>query len=118
MAYAPSKNRNRRGLIWPALLSTALLGACTSGLGGSDYERTGVGIPAESRNGTVLSVRQVKIEGTETGLGAGTGCHRLTVSRAGQSRCAPNGCAGMVRGDWGLRVTDSPPAWWSAGPEA
>jgi len=46
---------------------------CTSGLGGDDYGRSGVGVPAEAVNGTVVSVRQVRIEGTKSGVGTAGG---------------------------------------------
>jgi outer membrane lipoprotein SlyB len=58
--------------IWILLLPVALAG-CASGLGSADYERTEARAVHEVKMGVVESVRAVKLEGTETGLGAVAG---------------------------------------------
>jgi outer membrane lipoprotein SlyB len=54
-------------------LLPALLAGCASGLGGADYERTEARRVQEVKMGVVESVRSVKLEGTQTGVGAVTG---------------------------------------------
>lgn len=58
-----------------ALLTTAivLLGGCASGLGGKDYTRAQARTVQEVEMGRVESVREVRIEGTKTPIGAGAG---------------------------------------------
>ena len=58
--------------IW-ILLIPAVLAGCASGRGGDDYERTEARRVYEVKMGVVEHVRTVKLEGTETGIGAATG---------------------------------------------
>lgn len=59
-------------LLMPALLAGVLAG-CASGLGSGDYERKEARRVYEVKMGVVESVRQVKLEGTESGVGAVAG---------------------------------------------
>lgn len=59
-------------LLAPALL-VALLTGCASGLGSGDYERKEARRVYEVKMGVVESVRPVKLEGTESGVGAVAG---------------------------------------------
>jgi len=59
--------------ILASLLTTLLLSACAGGLGSGDYERTQTRGVQEVQMGTVESVREVKIEGTKSGVGTGAG---------------------------------------------
>ncbi len=56
-----------------SLLMTLLLSACAGGLGSGDYERTQTRGVQEVQMGTVESVREVKIEGTKSGIGSTAG---------------------------------------------
>ena len=56
-----------------SLLTTLLLSACAGGLGSGDYERTQTRGVQEVQMGTVESVRDVKIEGTKSGVGTAAG---------------------------------------------
>ncbi|MEW6330635.1 MAG: glycine zipper 2TM domain-containing protein [Pseudomonadota bacterium] len=56
-----------------SLLTALLLSACAGGLGSGDYERTQTRGVQEVQMGTVESVREVKIEGTKSGVGTGAG---------------------------------------------
>lgn len=56
-----------------ALLVPALLAGCASGLGSGDYERREARRVQEVKMGVVESVRAVKLEGTESGVGALSG---------------------------------------------
>ncbi len=58
--------------VW-LLLIPAVLAGCASGRGGDDYERAEARRVYEVKMGVVESVRTVKLEGTETGIGAATG---------------------------------------------
>jgi outer membrane lipoprotein SlyB len=53
--------------------STLLLAGCPAGLGGKDYSRSQARTVQEVRMGIVESVREVRIEGTKTPIGAGAG---------------------------------------------
>ena len=55
------------------LAATALLAGCAGGLGGGDYERGQTRGVQEVQMGVVESVREVKIEGTKTGIGSTAG---------------------------------------------
>lgn len=55
------------------LLTTLLLSACAGGLGSGDYARTQTRGVQEVQMGTVESVREVKIEGTKSGIGSTAG---------------------------------------------
>lgn len=68
----------------PRLLATLLLAlgvaaggatltGCASGTGGKDYSRAQTRAPQEVQMGVVESVREVRIEGTKTPIGAGAG---------------------------------------------
>ncbi|MHB1437832.1 MAG: outer membrane lipoprotein, partial [Thiobacillus sp.] len=50
--------------------STLLLAGCPAGLGGKDYSRSQARTVQEVRMGIVESVREVRIEGTKTPIGA------------------------------------------------
>ncbi len=50
-------------------LMAAGLGGCASGLGAGDYSRGQARQAMEVRDGVVVSVRDVQIEGTNTGIG-------------------------------------------------
>lgn len=56
-----------------SLLTTLLLSACAGGLGSGDYARTQTRGVQEVQMGMVESVREVKIEGTKSGVGTGAG---------------------------------------------
>jgi outer membrane lipoprotein SlyB len=56
-----------------SLLTTLLLSACAGGLGGDDYERGQTRGVQEVQMATVESVREVKIEGTKSGVGSTAG---------------------------------------------
>lgn len=59
---------------WLWLLPLAILSAgCASGLGSGDYERREARRVYEVRMGVVESVRSVRLEGTESGVGAAAG---------------------------------------------
>jgi outer membrane lipoprotein SlyB len=61
-------------ILLTAVLAGATLSACTTtGLGSGDYERGQVRGEQSVRLATVMSVRNVRIEGTHSGLGALTG---------------------------------------------
>jgi outer membrane lipoprotein SlyB len=56
-----------------SLLAAVLLSACASGLGSGDYERSQVRGVQEVRMGVVEAVREVRIEGTQSGIGPAAG---------------------------------------------
>ena len=56
-----------------SLLTTLLLSACAGGLGSGDYARTQTRGVQEVQMGRVESVREVKIEGTKSGVGSTAG---------------------------------------------
>lgn len=59
---------------WLWLLPLAVLSAgCASGLGSGDYERREARRAYEVRMGVVENVRSVRLEGTESGIGAVAG---------------------------------------------
>lgn len=53
--------------------SVLLLAGCPAGLGGKDYSRSQARTVQEVQMGVVESVREVRIEGTKTPVGAGAG---------------------------------------------
>lgn len=53
--------------------SSLLLAGCPAGLGGKDYSRSQARTVQEVQMGVVESVREVRIEGTKTPVGAGAG---------------------------------------------
>jgi outer membrane lipoprotein SlyB len=59
-------------LLW-ILLVPAVLAGCASGRGGDDYERSEARRVYEVRMGVIEHVRAVKLEGTESGIGAAAG---------------------------------------------
>jgi outer membrane lipoprotein SlyB len=59
--------------LFASLLTTLLLSACAGGLGSGDYERGQTRGVQEVQMGTVESVREVKIEGTKSGIGSTAG---------------------------------------------
>jgi outer membrane lipoprotein SlyB len=65
-------NKHCMVLLVPALLAGVLAG-CASGLGSGDYERKEARRVYEVKMGVVESVRQVKLEGTQSGVGAAAG---------------------------------------------
>lgn len=63
-----------RVLTGTALIAVALVSAgCASGLGSGDYERTEARRAYEVKMGTVVSIRHVKLEGTQSGVGPAAG---------------------------------------------
>ncbi|TCJ14931.1 glycine zipper 2TM domain-containing protein [Parasulfuritortus cantonensis] len=59
---------------FPALAMVALLATgCASGLGSDDYQRSDARRVYEVKMGVVESVRNVKIEGSKSGVGTATG---------------------------------------------
>ncbi|GAB4510144.1 MAG: glycine zipper 2TM domain-containing protein [Sulfuricaulis sp.] len=62
-----------RKLFPVAVITTVLLAGCAGGLGGDDYERGQTRGVQEVQMATVESVREVKIEGTKSGVGTGAG---------------------------------------------
>jgi len=83
------------------LTAIALLGACASGVGGSDYSRDDTRREQTVRLGVVDSVREVKIDGTRSGVGAGAGAvvGGVAGSTVGQGRGATVGAVlGSVAG--------------------
>jgi outer membrane lipoprotein SlyB len=70
------------------VLAVVLLAGCASGRGGSDYERSETRRAYEVRMGVVVGVRPVRIEGTESGVGAATGSivGGIAGSHAGRGR--------------------------------
>ncbi|GAB4536882.1 MAG: glycine zipper 2TM domain-containing protein [Parvularculaceae bacterium] len=56
-----------------AALSGFALSACVSDLSSGTYDRASVGVPQETLEGTVVAIRPIRIEGTQSGIGAGTG---------------------------------------------
>jgi outer membrane lipoprotein SlyB len=68
-----TKHMIRNTAIAIAAAASLGLGACTSSVGGNVYSRGDVGSVNRVEAGTVTSVRQVKIEGTQSGIGTATG---------------------------------------------
>jgi len=82
-------------------MAIALLGACASGVGGGDYSRDDTRREQTVRLGVVDSVREVKIDGTRSGVGAGAGAvvGGVAGSTVGQGRGATVGAVlGSVAG--------------------
>jgi len=63
------------GIVSITLLAAALvgLGGCASGTGSKDYSRAQTRGVQEVQMGVVESVREVRIEGTKSPIGAGAG---------------------------------------------
>lgn len=59
-------------ILIPALMPVTLAG-CASGKGSGDYERTETRRVYEVKMGVVEAVRYVKLEGTDSGVGAASG---------------------------------------------
>ena len=79
----------------------ALLGACATGVGGDDYSRDQARREQTVRLGVVDSVREVKIEGTRSGIGAAAGgvVGGVAGSTVGQGRGSTVGAVlGSVAG--------------------
>jgi len=79
----------------------ALLSACASGVGGDDYSRDQARREQTVRLGVVDSVREVKIEGTRSGVGAVAGgvVGGVAGSTVGQGRGSTVGAVlGSVAG--------------------
>ena len=53
--------------------SSLILAGCPAGMGGKDYSRSQARTVQEVQMGVVESVREVRIEGTKTPIGAGAG---------------------------------------------
>lgn len=85
-----------------ALILVASLAACASGLDSSDYSRGSVGNVSKTDRGTVLQVREVRIEGTKSGVGTAAGAVAGAAGGAsiGQGRAADiaGGVGGAVIG--------------------
>ncbi len=56
-----------------AAMAALVLAGCASGLGSGDYERREARKVYEVKMGVVEAVRQVRLEGTETGVGTAAG---------------------------------------------
>ena len=83
------------------LTAIALLSACASGVGGGDYSRDQARREQTVRLGVVDSVREVKIEGTRSGVGAvaGGAVGGVAGSTVGQGRGSTVGAVlGSVAG--------------------
>lgn len=83
------------------LSAIALLGACASGVGGDDYSRGQARREQTVRLGVLDSVREVRIEGTRSGVGATAGAviGGVAGSSAGEGRGATVGAVlGSVAG--------------------
>lgn len=70
------------------LMMVSLLAGCASGLGSTDYERVESRRVYEVKMGVVESVRAVKLEGTDSGVGAAAGgvVGGIAGSTAGEGR--------------------------------
>ncbi|MHB0981808.1 MAG: outer membrane lipoprotein [Thiobacillus sp.] len=89
--------------------STLLLAGCPAGLGGKDYSRSQARTVQEVRMGIVESVREVRIEGTKTPIGAGAGAvvGGVAGSTVGSGRGSVVGTAvGAVLGGLGGAATE------------
>ncbi|VAV86734.1 hypothetical protein MNBD_ALPHA06-2161 [hydrothermal vent metagenome] len=63
-----------RRIVGTATLSSALLlGACASNLGANDYDSRSIGQISRSDSGVVVSSRNIRIEGQQSGVGAISG---------------------------------------------
>lgn len=85
---------------WPAFLSLSVAG-CVAGLGGDDYSRSEARRVHEVRMGVVDHVRQVNLEGTQSGVGATAGgvVGGVAGSSVGQGKGAAVGAViGAVAG--------------------
>ena len=83
------------------LTAVALLGACASGVGGDDYSRDQTRREQTVRLGVVDNVREVKIDGTRSGVGAVAGgvVGGVAGSTVGQGRGSTVGAVlGSVAG--------------------
>ena len=69
------------------------LSACASGLGGSDVPRSGAGQVNTAQRGVIVSAREVRIEGTKSGIGAGAGA---IAGGAGGSQIGSGTAAGVA----------------------
>ena len=99
-----------------AVLAAFLLGGCASGLGGSDYSRGQARGEMSVRTGKVISVRQVRIEGTKSSVGstAGAVIGGVAGSNVGQGKgsiiagvlgAVAGGIAGAAVEEGGTRQT-------------
>ncbi len=79
-----------RYLVPVGLISVLLLSACASGVGGGDYAREQARGVQEVQMGVVESVREVKLEGTKSGVGtlAGSVVGGVAGSGIGQGKGA------------------------------
>lgn len=70
------------------IFTVLLLSGCASGLGSGDYSRTQVRGVQEVQMGVVESVREVRIEGTKSGVGtlAGAAVGGIAGGQIGQGR--------------------------------
>ena len=77
-----------RKLLPITVFTTLLLSACAGGLGGGDYTRTQVRGVQEVQMGVVESVREVRIEGTKSGVGTlgGAAVGGIAGGQIGQGR--------------------------------
>jgi outer membrane lipoprotein SlyB len=64
---------NKPTIVFAVAALTTVLGGCAPGLGGSSYSREQARREQTVRMGYVESVREVKIEGTRSGVGAASG---------------------------------------------
>ncbi len=100
--------------LWIVLLPAVLTG-CASGLGSGDYERTEARRVYEVKMGVVQHVRAVKLEGTESGIGAAAGgaIGGIAGSKAGNGKgsavgavigAVVGGLAGAATEEIGTRI--------------
>jgi len=95
----------------PALLLAAMIAVtgCAGGTGGKDYSRAQTRSVQEVQMGYVESVREVKIEGTKTPIGAGAGAvvGGVAGSTVGSGKGSVVGTAiGAVLGGLGGAATE------------
>ena len=91
-----------RYLVPVGLITILLLSACAGGLGSGDYSREQARGVQEVQMGVVESVREVKLEGTKSGVGtmAGAAVGGVAGSEIGRGKGAVVGSIlGAVAGD-------------------
>src|SRR5947208_15610034 len=86
-------------LLFISLLGAAILSGCASEPSGSVYERRQARTVQDVQGGVVESVRPVMIEGTKSGVGAGTGAIAGgVIGRGGSGRSDIGAVVGGVAG--------------------
>lgn len=82
----------RRAILGPVLLLTIALGACAPAAGDSAASAYDVGSVGYVSYGTILAMQPVRVAGTRTGIGAGTGVVGGSL------------IGGTIGGDWRARA--------------